>query len=117
MRITMPVKDWLLIDATIDNTVAIAAQNGEAATAAHGNAIRESGWEASRSHAKAGQGPVGWPPEDEELSLDLTAESWHFVVEQLRRWDNVDDLMSPRSEGDAESRKQVLARKLEERVS
>lgn len=65
MKITMPVKDWLLIDATIDNTDAIAAQDG-GATAALGHAIRESGWEASRSHLGAGQGPGDWPPEDED---------------------------------------------------
>lgn len=113
----MPVNDWLLIDATIDNTDAIASQDGNAATAAFGHAVRESGWEASRSHPRAGQGVVGWPPEDEEFALDLPVEAWQFVVDQLRRWDKVDDLINPRSEGDPESRKQALARMLEERIS
>lgn len=117
MKITMTVKDWVFIDATVDNTVPIAAQGGDAATAASGYAIRESGWEASRSHPKAEQGLVGWPPEDEELTLDLPVEAWRFVIDQLRRWDRVDDFMTPRSEGAPESRKQALARKLEERVS
>ncbi|PTT60038.1 hypothetical protein [Arthrobacter sp. HMWF013] len=117
MKITMQVNEWLLIDATIDNTGAIASQNGDTATAASGHSIRVSGWEASRSHPRAGQGPVGWPPEDEELTLDLPVEAWQFVVDQLRRWDKVDDLINPRSEGDTESSKQALARVLEERIS
>lgn len=61
MKVTMAVKDWVLKDATVDNTVAIASQDGDAATAAFGHGIRESGWEASRSHDRAGQGVVGWP--------------------------------------------------------
>jgi hypothetical protein len=117
VKITMPVKDWLLIDATIDNTDAIAAQNGEAATAAYGHAIRENGWEVCRSHPMAGQGPVGWPPEDEDLDLDLPVEAWRFIVDQLRRWDMVEESINPRREEAPESRKQALARLLEERIS
>lgn len=113
----MTVKDWPLIDATIDNTVAIASQEGHTATAASGYSMREIGWEASRSHPRAGQGPVGWPSEDEELTLDLPAESWHFVVDQLRRWGKVEESINARSEGDPESREQALARMLEERIS
>lgn len=116
MKITVTVKDWLLIDATINNTVTIASQDGDSATAS-GHSIREVGWEASRSHPRAGQGPVGWPPEDEELTIDLSAESWHFVVDQLRRWGQVEDSIHGRGEGDPESRDQALARMLEERIS
>ncbi|MEQ7736388.1 hypothetical protein [Escherichia coli] len=116
MKITIPVKDWLLIDATVDNTDAIAAQDGDTATAAFGHAIRESGWEASRSHARAGQGVVGWPPEDDELILDLPVESWRFIVDQLRRWDKVEVSVNPRNAGEPERRAQALARMLEERI-
>lgn len=69
----MKVKDWLLIDATIDNTVAIASQDWDSTTAESEHSVREIGWQASRSHPKAGQGPVGWPQEDEELIIDLPA--------------------------------------------
>ncbi|MBD1538250.1 hypothetical protein HC749_08705 [Arthrobacter sp. S13_S34] len=99
MKITIRVKDWLLIDATIDNTVAIASQGGHTARAASGHSIREIGCEASRNHPRAGQGPGGWPPEYEELTLDLPAESWRFVVGQLRRWTGWTTLSISAAEG------------------
>lgn len=116
MKIPLPVRDWLFIDASIDNTVAIAAQDGDERTAAEGYAIRETGWKAARGHPKAAEGFGGWPPEDEDLTMDLPAEAWGFIVSQLRRWDGVDALTSPRPEGAPESRFIVIARFLEEHL-
>ncbi len=108
----MPVRDWTFTDATIDNAVAIAAQDGELPIAAYGLALREAGWEAARNHPKSLHGAAGWPPEDEELALDLPVEAWRFIADQLRRWDGADALVRPREEG-GESRFLQLARFLE----
>ena len=113
MTITIPVKDWLLIDATVDNTVAIAAHDGHSRRRALDPGERMG----IVPQPPQGWTPVGWPPEDDELTLDLSVEAWRFVIDQLRRWDKVDDLINPRSEGDPESRKQARVRMLEERVS
>ena len=113
MEIALPVRDWTFIDATIDNTVAVAAQSGELPTAAYGFALREAGWEAARNHPKSVQSAAGWPPENEELTLDLPVEAWKFIVDQLRRWDGADALVRPRQEGDPESRFLQLAQRLE----
>lgn len=59
-----PVRDWTIIDATIDNTLAIAEQNGDESTAEQGHVICEAGWAASRRHPKAEQGWGGWPPHE-----------------------------------------------------
>lgn len=114
--LTLPVHDWPFIDATVNNTVAIAAQNGDESTAEQGLAVRETGWAAARRHPRVTQGWAGWPPEDDVLTVDLPAESWRFVIGQLRRWDQVDALVSPREEGDQESRFESISRMLEDRL-
>jgi hypothetical protein len=116
VEIALSVRDWTFIDATIDNTVAIAAQGGELPIASYGFVLREAGWEAVRNDSKSPQGTSGWPPEDEELTLDLPVEAWKFIADQLRRWDGADALARPRQQGGPESRFQQLARVLEERL-
>lgn len=117
MKIALEVRDWLFIDATIDNTVAIAAQKADESTAEQGLAVRETGWAAARRDPRVDQGWAGWPPADDDLAIDLPAESWRFVIGQLRRWDQVDALVNPRGKEDQESRFLALAGMLENHSS
>ncbi|WP_247040617.1 hypothetical protein [Arthrobacter rhizosphaerae] len=117
LKMILSVHDWTLIDATMDNTVAIADQNGDESTADQGGIVRKTGWAAARHHPKADQGWEGWPPLEEDLSIELPATTWRFVAGQLRRWDEVDALVNPRGDGNPEPRGLELARMLEERIS
>ncbi len=89
----LSVHDWHLIDATMDNTAATAIfdrQGTEAAEVARlARSVRERGWHASLTHARAGQGGLGWPPLDAELTIDLEPATWSFVREQIERWADV----------------------------
>jgi hypothetical protein len=84
--VVMPVGDWLLVDGTVDNSVAIASVDGDEGCVLTGTRVRRAGWAASASHPRAGDGPVGWPPLDAEITISLTAEDWSFVVAELARW-------------------------------
>lgn len=100
----LSVQDWTLIDAAMDNVVAIAEQNGDGSTAEQGRIVRRTGWVAAAHHPKADMGWEGWPPLEDDLSIELPATTWRFVADQLRRWDEVDALVNPRGDGDPEPR-------------
>ena len=89
LSLTMLVDDWLFIDATIDNTVSIAATDGNDSVVRQGRGIREAGWAATRAHPRRHDGWGGWPPTDDELTVALPADAWRFVVRELHRWEQV----------------------------
>lgn len=86
IQITTPVKDWLIIDATIDNTVAVEAVGGDSHAVELGHHIREVGWAQTRQHPRRADGWGGWPPADDHLEITLEPSAWNFIVQQLRRW-------------------------------
>jgi hypothetical protein len=84
--VTISVGDWQIIDATIDNSVDIAAEDGAQRVLNQGRRVRNAGWEAARLHPRSGEGLVGWPPADDELSVTLPISAWRFVLDELHRW-------------------------------
>ena len=82
-EVTMPVGDWLLIDGTVDNSVSIAAVDGDEVCVAMGHRVRAAGWAASAAHPRAGDGPSGWPPLDADITIGLPVADWRFVVVEL----------------------------------
>jgi hypothetical protein len=88
LPISMPLRDWLFVDAEMDNSGqnAIDVDEDEVATKAH--VIREIGWNATghitRPISEAGR----WPPDDavvsEQVTVSLTRGDWGFVVDRLR---------------------------------
>ncbi|MCO4237651.1 hypothetical protein [Pseudarthrobacter raffinosi] len=89
LALTMSVEDWLFIDGTIDNTVAIAAVDGAETVVGQGHAIRAAGWAATRAHPRNKDGWGGWPPTDDEITVALPPPAWRFVVDELYRWERV----------------------------
>ena len=102
--VTVPVGDWLLIDATADNTVAVAAVDGDESVVAMGRLVREAGWAAGRAHPRNGEGPAGWPPADAELTVSLPMTHWEFVMAELARWAAVEESIGQTDERDASDR-------------
>jgi hypothetical protein len=117
VEITMSVGDWQIIDGTIDNSVDIAAEDGNQRVLGHGRRVRNAGWEAARLHPRNGEGSVGWPPTDDELSVTLPIPVWRFVLDELHRWDRVEaDLVGSDPEK-PESRSLAIGRFLAERIA
>lgn len=85
--ISMPLRDWLFVDAEMDNTGQNAIDDDDEDTATRASAIRKIGWDATghitRPISEAGL----WPPDDdamsEQVSVFLTTADWRFVVEHL----------------------------------
>ncbi|MGK3958412.1 hypothetical protein ACLKOZ_19730 [Arthrobacter sp. R4] len=85
-------------------------------TAKQGLAVPETGWASARRHPQVDQGWVGLPPEDEDPVFGLPAESWRYVIGQLRRWDQVDGRVNPLDNEDKEPRFLTLDGMLENRM-
>ncbi|HEU4808506.1 MAG TPA: hypothetical protein VFT01_09600, partial [Homoserinimonas sp.] len=86
IQLTIQVRDWLIIDATIDNTVAIEAVGGDTNAVQLGHRIRAVGGAQARRHPGNTDGWGGWPPLDDHLEITLEPSTWIVIVEQLRRW-------------------------------
>lgn len=100
----MPVGDWLLIDATVDNSVSTAAVDGDDRRVEIGHRVRRAGWAAAASHPNREKGPAGWPPVDADISLDLPMTNWSFVVAELVRWAAVSEQVGMLDERDETAR-------------
>ncbi|GIG20638.1 hypothetical protein Cch01nite_13620 [Cellulomonas chitinilytica] len=103
-HITMPVRDWQLIDATVDNTVAVAAVDGDDDRVATGRRVRRTGWAASAAHPHVDDGSLGWPPPDAFLSVGLRLADWSFVLAELEGWAAVSERVGLTEEPDDSAR-------------
>lgn len=114
--IAMPVEDWQIIDGTIDNTVVMAATDGDNRSVEQGQNIREAGWETARAHPRVEDGWGGWPPQGEEIAIALPFASWRFVVGELRRWDQIDADVEIRDPNMPESQSLAIAHLVAQRI-
>lgn len=112
----MSVGDWQIIDATIDNSVDIAAEDGDQRVLDQGRRARSAGWEAARLHPRSGEGLVGWPPTDDELRVMLPITTWRFVLDELHRWGRVEADLEGSDREKREPRSLAVARFLAERI-
>src|SRR4051794_7762171 len=103
-EVTMPVADWLLIDATVDNSVSIAAVDGDEACVVTGSRVRQAGWAASAAHPSVDDRSSGWPPVDADITIALLGADWRFVVAELARWTAVSERIGMLEERDDSAR-------------
>jgi hypothetical protein len=113
----MSVGDWQIIDATIDNSVDIAAEGGDQRVLDQGRRVRNAGWEAARLHPRSREGLVGWPPTGEELRVNLPITAWRFVLDELHRWGRVEADLEGSDQEKPEPKSLAIARFLEERIA
>lgn len=114
--IRMRVEDWQIIDGTIDNTVALAAVDGDNRSVENGQNVRQAGWDAARIHPRVEDGWGGWPPQEDEISIVLPLAEWRFVVGELHRWEMVDDSAEIRDTGMPESQSLAIAHLVTQRI-
>ncbi|BDI21462.1 hypothetical protein [Herbiconiux sp. L3-i23] len=86
--LTFTVQAWQAVDAAIDSSVSIDVVEGDVVSAMRGAVVRDAGWRAS-FHAHGQNFGSGWPPGEEELTLELSKEHWQYVADQLERWQRV----------------------------
>lgn len=89
VAISVPLGDWLFIDAAMDNAIQSARDTYDDAEADRGLRIRQAGWRAT-GHLT---GPVFdsgvWPPSDDVLcqvvAVPLRRSEWSFVLSTLQK--------------------------------
>jgi len=88
LTVSIPVRVWQWIDATVDNTVVIDAADGNEESAFIGLHVRQCGWRAISSYS-GDLSSIGWPPDDYPLSIVLHRNHWIWVRDELERWDEI----------------------------
>ena len=91
VQIETTVRDWLIIDAVLENTVSVEVVGGDGRAVELGMLIRAAGWAQAHQHARNTEGWSGWPPAEDLLEILLPATAWKFLVEQLLRWADLAD--------------------------
>lgn len=100
--ISIECRLWLTVDGTLDNSVAIAAVDGDEETVERGRRVRHAGWAAMRSAPETNA--IGWPPPEYSLPVRASRSDWRFVIAQLARWEAV-----PGDTGDPDARRIIDA--------
>lgn len=89
LPIALPLGDWLVADACVDNVVSLASEDLDYRSMSIGTRIRETGWSVTASILDAEQDSGRWPPshdvQRQVVTIPLTAEQWAFVVSAVRR--------------------------------
>lgn len=83
--VVLTVRQWHAIDGTLDNIAHVAAVDGDEDTLRRARRLREYGWYLSRTHVRAGEGELGWPPVDERFVVELDPDDWRLVRRHLDR--------------------------------
>ncbi len=95
VAIPMTWDQWKFIDATMDNTRSIAAEDLLTEVVDRTSAIRRVGWEATHHIDGPYMDRGEWPPPEsvhaEPVTVTLSRDDWRFVLEELRGWSEVAD--------------------------
>lgn len=84
--IAMPLRQWGLIDACMDNDASVETVDGSLQRADLARSIRRTGWD-QIAHWTPGVPASGkWPPPDEIVKPKLTLAQWLLTVDVLERW-------------------------------
>ena len=89
--ISIAARHWVIIDATMDNTRAVADpdldDDAEQAVAA-ADRVRAAGWAAIRDRGDVDE--LGWPNGDVILQVTLVEADRDFVLDEIEHWKQVE---------------------------
>ncbi|MEV0585841.1 hypothetical protein [Nonomuraea sp. NPDC050310] len=84
--IAMPLRQWGLIDGSMDNDSSVETVNGNLQRADLARSIRRAGWDQIAHWAPGVPGSGSWPPPDEIVKPKLTIAQWLLTIDVLERW-------------------------------
>ncbi|MFC5183603.1 hypothetical protein [Actinomadura harenae] len=110
-RVRMETRQWLVIDATLDNEVSVEARSGDSRNVVDlGSSIRQAGWNQIPGWPNEVEGFEHWPAPGQTSTMTLNRAQWDIVVLTLDRWAAVSDsLEDPGSAADAEQSRSIAA--------
>jgi hypothetical protein len=90
--VKMTVRQWQIIDGTMDNTVSVEAENGDPDNVVEaGRSIREAGWDQVAHWTPGVPGSGKWPPDNQMVTVTLTRGQWALAASSLDRWADIKD--------------------------
>lgn len=90
--IELTVRQWQIIDGTMDNAVAVASQNGDPrAIVDLGSSVRAAGWEQVGRRDSDVPGSGGWPPNEQVATVTMSGEQWALVSSSLAHWAEISE--------------------------
>ncbi|MEQ4724747.1 hypothetical protein [Nonomuraea sp. B19D2] len=84
--IAMPLRQWGLIDASMDNDAGVETVNGNRRRADLARSIRRAGWGQIAHWTPGVPGSGSWPPPDDIVKPKLTIAQWLLTIDVLERW-------------------------------
>ncbi|MFI6515448.1 hypothetical protein ACIBF1_07815 [Spirillospora sp. NPDC050679] len=89
-RVRMETRQWLVIDATIDNEVSVEARNGDPRNVVDlGSSVRHAGWDQNPGWPRDAKGFESWPTPGQKTTMTLDGAQWELVLSALERWSAV----------------------------
>ncbi|MBB5779078.1 hypothetical protein [Nonomuraea jabiensis] len=82
----MPLRQWGLIDASMDNDASVETVNGNRRRADLARSIRRAAWDQIAHWTPGVPGSGSWPPPDEIVKPKLTIAQWLLTIDVLERW-------------------------------
>ncbi|NJP31055.1 hypothetical protein [Micromonospora thermarum] len=83
----MTTEQWRSVDRVVDNEISVEAENGDPRQVlGPAIGIREAGWEQVADWTRGVASSGAWPPDDQEVVVELSGAQWELVVECLARW-------------------------------
>ncbi|MBF8188786.1 hypothetical protein ITP53_24235 [Nonomuraea sp. K274] len=84
--IAMSLRQWGLIDASMDNDASVETVNGNRQRADLARSIRQAGLDQIFRWTPGVPGSGSWPPPDEIVKPKLTIAQWLLTIDVLERW-------------------------------
>ncbi|GAA3222128.1 hypothetical protein [Nonomuraea helvata] len=84
--IAMSLRQWGLIDASMDNDASVETVDGDRRQADLARSIRRAGWDQIAHWTPGVPGSGSWPPPDEVVKPELTIAPWLLAIDVLERW-------------------------------
>ncbi|RFS82445.1 hypothetical protein D0T12_26975 [Actinomadura spongiicola] len=89
-RVQMETRQWLIIDATMDNEVITEAQEGDPRGVVDlGSSIRQAGWDQIPGWPHDAKGFESWPAPGQKTTMTMTGAQWELVLSALETWSAV----------------------------
>lgn len=82
LAVTLPIKEWVLIDGTLDNLAAVAVIDNPS-LAGRARLVRTIGWDQVPDWPGAGEDMAGWPPEGQDCTVSMSRSLWELVLKGL----------------------------------
>ena len=83
----MTTQKWRYVDGSLDSEISVEAENGD-----HRNVVqpatdvREAAWEQVANWTRGAGSSGAWPPDDQDVWVELAGMRWELVLQCLQRW-------------------------------